>query len=319
MNAIESQPVHAVTGAYGYSGKYIARRLLDEGHAVLTLTNSTGRANPFGDRVRAVPFHFDQPDLLTEQLRGVTALYNTYWVRFNHRLFRQADAVHNTQVLFEAARRAGVGRIVHVSIVNPSLNSPLEYFRSKAILEKSLVETGISHAILRPAVLFGKEDILINNIAWMLRHLPVIGVFGDGRYRMRPIHVDDLAALAVEQGKRQENAVIDAVGPESFEYRELAASIGRWIGRPRPILSVPPWFGYAATRLLGRLLGDVVITRDEIKGLMAGLLDVEGPATGKTLLSEWARSHADTLGKTYANELARRTDRASAYQKERIK
>ena len=306
--------IHAVTGAYGYSGKYIAQRLVDEGKTVITLTNSLSRQNPFDDRIKAFPFHFDQADVLAEQLQGVSVLYNTYWVRFNHRLFKHADAVRNTLVLFGAAKKAGVQRIVHVSITNPSEDSPLEYFRGKAVLEKALIASGVSSAILRPAVLFGKEDILINNIAWALRRLPLFGVFGDGQYRLQPIHVDDLASLAVEQGKKRENVVINAIGPESFTYRELVAKIGQLIGKERPIISVPPWFGYAMGWLLGSLVGDVVITRDEIEGLMADLLHVDAPPAGHTVLTDWTRSHADTLGRSYTSELARRVDRVSAYR-----
>jgi uncharacterized protein YbjT (DUF2867 family) len=310
---MSSDPIHAVTGAYGYSGKYIAQRLLDEGQTVITLTNSVSRANPFGDRVKAFPFDFDQPGRLAEHLKGVSVLYNTYWVRFNHRLFKHADAVQNTLALVEAARKADVQRIVHVSITNPSEGTPLEYFRGKAILEKALIESGISHAILRPAVLFGKEDVLINNIAWVLRHLPIFGVFGDGRYRLQPIHVDDLAALAVEHGKVGDNVIINAIGPETFTYRELAAKIGELIGKPRPIVSVPPWLGYVVGCFLGKLVGDVVITKDEIEGLMADLLYVDSPPTGTTALTEWVKEHADTLGWKYTSELARRKDRFSAY------
>jgi nucleoside-diphosphate-sugar epimerase len=306
--------IHAVTGAYGYSGKYIAQRLLDEGRTVVTLTNSLSRNNPFGDRIKALPFHFDEPDALAEQLKGVAVLYNTYWVRFNHRLFKHADAVQNTLTLFEAARRAGVERVVHISITNPSEASHLEYFRGKAILEKALIESGLSYAILRPAVLFGKEDILINNIAWFLRRLPVFGVFGDGSYRLQPIYVDDLASLAVEQGEHRDNTVINAIGPETFRYRELVARIGQCIGRERPIASVPPQIGYAVGWLLGKIVGDVVITKDEIEGLMADLLYVDAPAAGHTSLTEWAKAHADTLGRRYTSELARRKDRGLAYK-----
>jgi uncharacterized protein YbjT (DUF2867 family) len=306
--------IHAVTGAYGYSGKYIAQRLLDEGQNVITLTNSLSRANPFGDRIKAFPFHFDQPKLLAEQLQGVSVLYNTYWVRFNHRLFKHADAVRNTLTLFQAAREAGVQRIVHVSITNPSEDSPLEYFRGKAILENALIDSDISHAILRPAVLFGKEDILINNIAWGLRRLPAFGVFGDGRYRLQPIYVDDLAALAVDQGRNRENVIINAIGPETFTYRELVARIGQLIGKPRPAVPVPPWFGYTFGWLLGKFVGDVIITKDEIEGLMADLLYVETPPTGRTILTEWVKAHAGTLGRRYTSELARRKDQSSAYR-----
>ncbi len=270
--------IHTVTGAFGYSGKYIAQRLLAEQHSVLTLTNSIHRANNFAGQVSVRPLSFDRPDELTQSLRNTEVLYNTYWVRFNHKLFKHADAVANTLTLFEAAKRAGVKRIVHISITNPSENSPLEYFSGKARLEKALVASGISYAILRPTVLFGKEDILINNIAWVLRHLPVFGVFGDGQYRVQPIYVEDLADLAVKWGASQENVIVDAIGPETYTYRELAATISRLIGVKRPIISVHPLIGYWAGRLLGSLVGDVVITREEIEGLMAGLLYVEFPA-----------------------------------------
>lgn len=305
---------HAVTGAFGYSGKYIAQRLLQRGHEVVTLTNSVDRENAFGGRIRACPFSFDQPAELARSLEGVSVLYNTYWVRFNHRLFRHADAVRNTLTLFDAANKAGVERIVHISITNPSEDSPLEYFRGKAELERALADTAPSHAILRPTVLFGKEDILINNIAWMLRHLPIIGVFGRGDYRLQPIYVDDLAAIAVEQGARRDNVVMNAIGPETFTYRELVLALGESIGTRRPILSVPPSVGYAAGWLLGRLVGDVVITREEIEGLMADLLHVDAPLAGQTRLTEWARAHAETLGRRYTSELARRIDTKTAYR-----
>lgn len=305
--------LHAVTGAFGYSGKYIARRLLDEGQEVVTLTNSTSRSNPFGGQVRAVPFNFDDPAALRRSLEGVAVLYNTYWVRFNHRLFKHADAVVNTLVLFKAARQAGVQRVVHVSITHPDESSPLEYFRGKARLERALIESGLSYAILRPTVLFGKEDILINNIAWVLRRLPVFGVFGDGRYRLQPIYVEDLAELAVNQGKRRENVIIEAIGPETYTYRELVTTIGALIGARRPVLPMPPWLGYLAGKVIGAAVGDVLITHDEIDGLMADRLYVDAPPAGLTRLSEWVRANAATLGRRYTSELARRVDRESAY------
>ena len=308
-----SNNLHVVTGAFGYSGKYIATRLLAEGCRVRTLTNSMQRSNPFGGQLEIHPFNFDSPDDLVESLRGADVLYNTYWVRFNHASFKHESAVQNTLILFEAARQAGVKRIVHISITNPSEESPLEYFSGKARLEQALQETGCSYAILRPTVLFGKEDILINNIAWALRHLPVFGVFGDGNYRLQPIYVDDLAALSVEQGKKRENITMDAIGPETLTYRDLATVIAEIVGVKRPILSLPPALAYAAGWTLGRWMGDVMITWPEVKGLMAGLLCTDSPPAGETLLTVWAREHKDSLGVKYASELARRKDRAMAY------
>lgn len=311
------QPVtelHVVTGAFGYSGKYIARRLLEQGKRVRTLTNSPRRRNPFGSLVEAHPYHFDRPDELIRSLEGAAVLYNTYWVRFDHRDFTHSQAVQNTLTLFDAARRAGVRRIVHVSITNPSLDSPLPYFRGKAQLEVALKESGLSYAILRPTVLFGREDILINNIAWMLRRFPVFAVFGDGNYRLQPIYVDDLAELAVQYGQIEENVVIDAIGPETFTYRELVRTIAEAIGVRRPIISVPPSVGLLVARLVGHLVKDVVITREEIEGLMANLLVTSSPPAGRTRFTEWVRQNAENLGHRYHNELARRRNRERSYE-----
>ncbi len=306
--------LQVVTGAFGYSGKYIASRLLDAGYTVRTLTNSIHRANPFNGRVEASPYSFDDPPRLVDALRGADVLYNTYWVRFDTQDFQHASAVENTYQLFKAAREAGVKRVVHVSITNPSEDSRLGYFKGKALLEKALRESGLPYTILRPAVLFGKEDILINNIAWTLRHLPVFDVFGDGEYRLQPIYVDDLAQLAVQQGQAQGNAVIDAIGPETFTYRGLVKQIGSIIGKPRPIISVPPVLGYVAGWTIGKLMGDIMITRDEIEGLMQDLLVTNSPPAGKTALTGWARENAQVLGIRYASELARRNNRLTSYE-----
>lgn len=305
--------MHVVTGAFGYSGRYIAERLLREGHRVRTLTNSPDREHPFGNRIEVHPFNFRHPDRLARSLEGTDVLYNTYWVRFNHSDFRFIDAVHNTRTLFAAARQAGVGRVVHVSITNPSEDSSLEYFRGKAILERELKASGLSYAILRPAVLFGGEDILINNIAWVLRHLPIFGVFGAGDYCLQPIHVHDFADVAVAQGMQSANQVIDAIGPETYTYRELVGMLARIIGVRRPIVSVPPKLGYFTGWLLGQFVGDVVITRDEIEGLTQGLLATESIPMGNIKLSVWTREHASDLGRRYASELGRRRNRYVAY------
>tara|TARA_B100002003_G_scaffold20389_1_gene16859 strand:+ start:478 stop:1173 length:696 start_codon:yes stop_codon:yes gene_type:complete len=229
-------------------------------------------------------------------------------------MFTQADAVKNTITLFNAAKEAGVRKIVHISITNPSEDSHLEYFRGKAKLEKALMDTGLSYSIIRPTVLFGKEDILINNIAWALHKLPVFAVFGDGQYRLQPIYVDDLAELAVEYGGKEENSIINAIGPETFTYKELVQTIGRIIGRKRPIFSLPPALVYIAGRIISLVVNDVLVTREEIEGLMSNVLCVNTPTTGKTMLTDWIEEHAESLGRQYTSELARRIDRETEYK-----
>ena len=281
----------AVTGALGYSGRYITHRLLTDGHEVLTLTQSPQRPNPFGDKIRVALFHFDQPELLAQSLRGVDVLINTYWVRFNHKLFTHNQAVANTRILFQSAKKAGVKRIIHISITNPDSQSDLPYFRGKAELENDLKSLGLSYCILRPAVLFGKEDVLINNIAWALRYLPVFGVFGSGDYKLQPIHVDDLAASIVDRVRTSQNEVVDAIGPETYTYRELVQVIADVLGLKRLIVGAPPELGYWVTRIISFFIQDVVLTREEIRGLMENRLYVNSPPLGTTKLSGWVAEH----------------------------
>ena len=308
------QEIHAVTGAFGYSGKYITQRLLTEGHRVITLTNSFHRQNPFREKIKAFPFNFDNPGELIESLKGVSVLYNTYWVRFNSKQFTLAEALKNTLTMFRCAKEAGVERIVHVSILTSEAKPELEYFRCKAELEKRLKASGISYAILRPAVLFGKEDILINNIAWILRRFPFFILFGQGDYGIQPIYVDDLAEIAVRQGALRENSIINAIGTESFTYRELVEKIGEIIGKQRKIIHVSPEVGYFMAYIIGKLVDDIIVTRDEIAGLMAGMLAVNAPPAGQTRLTDWLGQHAETVGKRYTSEMARRKDRLSGYR-----
>lgn len=310
---MDPREIHVVTGAFGFSGRYIAHRLLDAGHEVRTLTNSFNRDNPFQGRITAYPYNFDDPPALIDSLRGASVLYNNYWVRFNYADFSYAQAVQNSLKLFDAARKAGISRVVHISITNPSLDSPYGYFRGKAELEQAIRQSGMSYAILRPAVLFGKEDILINNIAWLLRMFPVFGVFENGQYRLQPLFVEDLAGLAVEQGRSTKNVIVDAVGPQTFTYRELVEAIGKAIGNRRPIISVPSHAGYILGRLVGIIRQDVTITHDKIHGLMDNLLLTGSPPAGKTKLTEWLAQNAKTVGRRYNSELKRRRDRRTSY------
>lgn len=294
----------AVTGAFSYSGKYITRRLLAEGYEVITLTGHPDRTDPFDGAVKAYPLDFDEAGMAAS-LGGVDTLYNTYWVRFDKGGNTQPHAVENTRTLVRAAARAGVRRMVHISIANPSAESHLPYYWGKAANEKAVMESGMSYAILRPTVLFGKEDVLINNIAWLLRRFPFFGQIGDGQYGIQPVYVDDLAALAVQAGACSENLTWDAVGPDIFTFDELVRLIGEKIGHPRPILHLPPGLALKAAQFISLFVGDVVLTPEEVDGLMANLLVSSDPPRCKTRLGDWLFENRETVGAVYASELAR--------------
>ncbi len=303
-----------ITGAFSYTGKYATRILLDRGYRIRTLTYHPERENPFGDRVQVFPYNFENPERLTETLRGASTLINTYWVRFPRGTATFDAAVQNTRILIGAAKSAGVSRIVHVSIANPSQESNLGYYRGKAQLEKAVVESGLAYTILRPTVIFGLEDILINNIAWFVRHFPVFAIPGDGRYRIRPIYVEDMARLITNAVDQKENAVLDAVGPETFTFEELVNEIAAQLQRRIRLVHVPMQLAYLATRVAGWLVRDVVLTWEEYKGLMDDLLAPAGPSSGETRLSEWLAANREHVGRRYASEVARhyaRTTNAS--------
>ncbi len=295
----------AITGAYSYSGKYIAQRLLAEGHSLRTLTGHQDRPDPFNGAVPAHPFNFEQPEKLTESLRGVDVLVNTYWVRYAHGGTTYAQAVANTRTLLAAAKAAGVQRIVHTSIANPDPASPLPYYSGKGQLEADIQASGLGYTILRPTVIFGREDVLINNITWFLRHFPAFAIPGDGRYRLQPIFVDDMAALAAEGVSRRDSYIVDAIGPETYTFTELAEMLKATVGSRALLFHTPPMLAYAASRVAGLFLGDLVLTREEVDGLLADLLVTDSPPAGPTKLSEWAKQNADWLGKTYAHEINR--------------
>jgi uncharacterized protein YbjT (DUF2867 family) len=293
-----------VTGAFSYSGAAIARELLASGRQVRTLTGHPDRA-PQDTPVEVRRLDFGDPAGLAQSLRGAQTLYNTYWVRFARGPVDHAAAVANSRVLFRAAAEAGVQRIVHISITHPSSTSRYPYFRGKAEVEQALAETGISHAVLRPSVLFGGDGVLINNIAWLLRRLPVFAVGGTGEYRIRPIHVDDLARLCAEAGSSDATSVTDAVGPDRPTFYDLAGAIRDAIGSHARIVRVPSELILAAARGLGLVLRDTLLTPDEYHAMADGLADTEGPATGEIALTQWIRQNKDTLGRRYANEINR--------------
>lgn len=294
----------AVTGAFSYSGKYITRRLLERGEEVITLTGHPDRPDPFGGKVRAFPLDFDEASM-TRSLQDVDVLVNTYWVRFDKKENTQPRAVENTCRLVNAARAAGVRRIVHISIANPSAESPLPYYWGKAANEKAVMESGLSYAILRPTVLIGREDILINNIAYLLRRFPFFLIPGDGSYGIQPVFVEDLADMAVEAVYSNENYVTDAVGPDSYSFRDFVRLIGEKIGARRPLISVPPWLALLAAQFISLFVRDVVLTPEEVKGLMGNLLVSKHPARGRIAFRDWLEANKHKVGKEYASELKR--------------
>ncbi|MDP9468558.1 MAG: NAD(P)H-binding protein [Chloroflexota bacterium] len=295
----------AVTGVTSYTGRFIAERLVTAGRSVIDLTRRAQSPHPLGPAAHSAPLDFDHPDLLAGTLDGVDTLYNTFWIRFERGPITYPWAVERSRALFAAASRAGVRRIVHISVINAAHDAPTAYFRAKATVEDALIGSGMSYAIVRPTVTFGPGDILLNNLAWTLRRLPVFGIPGDGRYPIQPVHVDDIADLAVGMGSLTKSMVVDAAGPDTFTFREFVALVRESIGSRALVVPMPVGAALLAARLIGLLVRDEVLRRDEVTELEAGLMRSAAPPTGTVRLANWLAANAIGLGRHWSSELER--------------
>lgn len=293
-----------MTGAFSYSGRFVASQLLERGREVRTLTNHPRPDEPLASRIPTYPLNFSDDAALVAALTGTDTLYNTYWVRAPHGDLTHEVAVQNTRRLLDAAIRAGVRRIVQTSIANAT-DSTTSYYRGKAALEEAVRSAGLSYGIVRPTLLFGEGDVLINNIAWLLRHLPVFAIPGNGRFRLQPMHVTDHARLLVEVGSQAADLVVDSAGPEVFTFDELVRLLRQAMHLRTLVVHMPPALAMAGATLAGRLAGDVLLTRDELDDLMHDILISHEPPRGTTRLTDWLPMHRDEVGRHYASEMTR--------------
>ena len=294
-----------VTGAFSFTGRAIAEELLERGRMVRTLTRRDGRGDPLAARIERAELQFRDEDALRSALDGVDTLFNTYWVRFAHGATTFDRAVENTRVLLRAAKAAGARRVVHVSVTNPSLASALPYFRGKAEVERDVAASALSYAIVRPTLVFGPRDILVNNIAWGLRRSPVFPIADDGSYRVQPVSVEDTATICVDAGSGAKDVVLDAAGPETITYEELVRLVAAAVGTRVRIVHWPSRLVLALARVTGAVRRDVLLTAEELEGLRASLLVSDQPPLGRASFSSWVAANGDALGRGYVSELAR--------------
>ena len=294
-----------VTGAFSYTGRFIARRLLDEGRRIRTLTNHPQRSGAQEIEVDVAPLKFGDRAALVESLRGADVFYNTYWVRFQHGGIGFGDAVANTRILMSAAAEAGVRKVVHISVSNPSLDSRLDYYAGKARTEEIVRDSGLEWAVIRPTLIFGPGDILINNIAWLLRRMPIFVMPERGLYRVQPVAGEDVAEIATWAAAQPSNLTVDAAGPEIITYADLVRSVAIALRRRPRIVHLPAGLTLIASDIVGLGVRDVLLTRQELDGLMQELLVSHEPPRGTLRVDDWLMGSAGSLGKKYASELNR--------------
>jgi NADH dehydrogenase len=301
-----SEPIQdAVTGAFSFTGRYIARALLDAGRRIRTLSRRADAEGLFGDRIETAPLDFTDREGLTAGLAGAEVLYNTYWVRFERGSATFAGAIESSRALFEAAADAGVRRIVHVSVTHASPDSEFAYFRGKAEVERVLAETGVPYSIVRPSLIYGVEDILINNLAWILRRAPVFALPGRGDYPVQPIHAADVARIALAAALDEPGTTVDAAGPEILQFTDFVRIVAAAVGSRARIVPTCPGLAHLLSRPICWIAGDELLTREELRTLMAGVLTSDDPPRGTTRFGDWVTEHGPRLGVDYHSELAR--------------
>jgi NADH dehydrogenase len=279
----------AVTGATSYTGRFIAEALTAHGREISNLTRA----------------ELASPTLLDAALRGADTLYNTFWIRFERGAVTYDWAIQRSRDLFAAASRAGVRRVVHISVINPARDAPTAYFRAKAVVEEALLASGLPHAIVRPTVTYGPADILVNNLAWTLRHLPVFGVPGDGQYPIQPVHVEDVAEIAVRAGGATENLVVEAAGPEVFAFDEFVALVRKAVRSRALVVHLPVSAALLGARLIGIAVRDVVLTRHEVTELEERLMFSRQPPAGRIHFADWLAVNGAEIGRHWSSELDR--------------
>ncbi len=291
-----------VTGAFSYVGAAVAAELLRRGYAVHTLTNRRAPADAGG--ITSAPLAFD-PEHLAREMAGVDAFVNTYWIRLPHGGQTFDTAVENSRVLVSAAVRARVGRLVHVSVSNASLGSNLGYYAGKARVDEAVRAAPIPHAIVRPTLVVGPNDVLTSNVAWLLRTFPFFLVPGGGRAPVEPVTLSDTGRIIADAAQATGDLDVDAAGPDVMTFRDYVHLVARAVGVTRPVLGAPAWLSLAALSAVGPLVRDVILTREEWLGLAQGLLVSKKPPLGRESVAGWLLAHGSSLGRAYANDLRR--------------
>jgi uncharacterized protein YbjT (DUF2867 family) len=297
--------VHVVTGAFSFTGSYVAGALVRLGEPVRTLSRRRDDGHPLAAEVEFARLQFEDEAALTRDLRGASTLFNTYWVRYPRGAMTWSAVVENSRTLLRAAARAGVGKVIQFSVSNASESSPYGYFRAKALAERELRESGLPYAIVRPTLVFGPGELLLSNIAWTLRRSPVFLVPAGGRYAIQPVSVDEVAELAVGLAGSGDNAEVDAAGPDVYSFAELVASVRNAVGARSRVVRCPPAAVVLAARAGSLLSGDTLVGREELAALRDDLLVSSEPPRGTARLEDWLGEHAATLGRSFVSERRR--------------
>lgn len=276
-----------LVGGSGFVGRAIANRLAAAGVSVLVPTRRRSRTGHILllPNVEVVEADVHDPDTLARLFAGADAVVSLVGVLHSRSGepygpdFARAH-VELPKKIVAACRGAGVKRLVHVSALGASGDGPSEYQRSKAAGEAAIRSTGadLDWVILRPSVIFGRDDRFLNMFADLAAVFPVLPLAGAST-RFQPVHVEDVAEVVWRSLTSPEAAgqTYELAGPAVYTLRQLVEYVSDLVGKPRPVIALPEGLAMLQARLM-ELAPQPLMSRDNVRSMR-----VDNVATGDPL------------------------------------
>jgi uncharacterized protein YbjT (DUF2867 family) len=254
-----------VFGGSGFVGRRVVRHLSDSTATVCIASRHPARAE--GDNVEQIVADAHDERSVEAAVAGADGVVNAISLYVEH----GGDTFHSVHVeaaarIARVARRAGIKRFVHLSGIGADAASPSPYIRNRGEGEAAVQAAFPGAVVIRPAVMFAPDDAFLTTILGLLRTLPAYPLFGDGRTKLQPVHVDDVAA-AIAQVLRQAHRpypIYELAGPRVYSYGELLRTIARIAGL-RPVLMRIPFGFWDAVAGLAEILPHPPLTRNQVE------------------------------------------------------
>lgn len=267
----------AITGGTGFVGRNIARRLVRAGHEVVLIARGEDRTEPSAARLgRHVRIGLDDPGALAEAFAGCDAV--AHCAGINREIGAQTyERVHvaGTRNVVEAAKRAGVKKIMLMSFLRARPNCGSAYHESKFAAEEIVRGSGLDYTILKCGVIYGRGDHMLDHLSHAFFTFPVFLFVGFEDKPIRPNAVEDVARIAEASlvGGAVTRETVAVVGPEELTLREAVKRVAHIVGKKPLMFPAPVWFHYILGWFVERLMRVPLVSTAQVRMLAEGLAE----------------------------------------------